>query len=91
MLLVVQLQMTKQPEEEQRTTDWKVVYKMSKNIVSAEGGWMGKRVWGGSGVSVCSWSRGRWDGGWEETAATTAETYQNSSYILAQSLGLPED
>lgn len=28
---------------------------------------------------------------WGETAATAAETYQNSSYILAQSLGLPED
>lgn len=28
---------------------------------------------------------------WGATAATTAETYQNSSYILAQSLSLPED
>ena len=28
---------------------------------------------------------------WGETAATTAETYQNSSYILAQSPSLPED
>lgn len=27
----------------------------------------------------------------ERHAATTAETYQNSSYILAQSPSLPED
>lgn len=75
---------------------------MSKNIVSAEGGWMGKRAgWGCGGGGVQRRVFGveameDWEGGteafhWRETAATTAETSQNSSYILAQSLGLPED
>lgn len=74
--------------------------KMSKNIVSALAGWMGKWA-GGSGGGVQGWvfaveamdvhggGMGVFHQG--ETTATTAETYQNSSYILAQSLGLPED
>lgn len=47
------------------------------NLKTERGGWTVK----GGGEHAC---RG-------ETAATAAETYQNSSYILAQSLGLPED
>lgn len=64
--------------------------KWSWNIVSKAKGMVGYSQGCGSGGFEGVVEE---DGGgvcWGETAAT-AETYQNSSYILAQSPSLPED
>lgn len=89
MLLVVQLQMRKQPEEEQRTAEEKAVLYMKCQKILCQlrvDGWVS-----GPGGLFAHEAMEEQEGGmgafhWGETAATTAETYQNSSYILAQSL-----
>lgn len=85
-LLVVQLLMTQQTEEEQRDCWLKgsSVYENVQKYCVSWGRMNGVEAMedqeGGMGVFL-----------WGATAATTAETYQNSSYILAQSVSLPED